>query len=1042
MGNLTGQFFKDYVAEQIDVRQKKLGAEIRNTQAILQQNSKSAWIKLTSGIEVVNTDKFGFQQDIAKKYALFGGTSKDGKTLGGLNAYTDTQFGYEQGYRPAPGITSFETKNRNRGSIRESTIQIKAYNRAQFELIDILYLRLGYSVLIEFGNSLYYDNAGNFQQFTDADTLTSAFLDTTYEGKQASLLADIEKKRAKTGGNYDAIFGRISNFNWSFTTEGTYDISVTIMSYGDVIEALKENTQPEGQEEAGQTAEEKEKKEKADADAAEIKEQKDDAVIYSMRNSSVLGKLFHDLKTSLQTSPGAGNPNCCVLSTTTPFTPAEGYNLYDAVMVNNTEGTKLYYIRFGALLKYMWERNMIYIDQKAENPLLVLDNDVASNLIYKSPYTLSANPNICIVKTYIELNGVEQDFSGDVYPDLPEEGRFNLKKPQDDAGQVMNVYVNTAYILKTSLDCQDSSNKTAFSDLLNKIIQGIQSALGGQNKLEITVDAEEARVYVLDEVQIPSLDPGVPTKGIMKVYGVQPGTEGSFVTDFGIKTEITNELASIITIGAQANGSMKGEDATAFSSWNEGLLDRIIPYKSNYQNSNSTTGSEATSLNDKFKNIQQEYINYITSQTTYAWDAEKVTEFPSILTNMITFSQTSIAAVEKKATGALGFIPINLNLTFEGMSGMKIYNQFVVESTFLPKRYGQTLKFLIKGISHKIENNRWLTSVDTVVVPTSVIVETANQSFSGVKATPGAPAGTAASAATPSGKVSYPAATPGKVRLRLRRQKETSTGSTGITEGILEVLDANGKVLDKKYTTVELPWRGNQNSISCIPPGKYNFVKSRANNNPGLGEILRLSEIPGRSGVLVHIGNKAKDTHGCILPRKDKKGGGTEDATKDLVQYFYPAGAPNTTYSLEVYGISGQAYVGTNGVTYANPGTTPPPSKEELDSKKVYLDMTDRLVKILNLKDALNKNTALLKDLKAILDDNEKLAVQRINQTFGIIAGPGLPWTNKEPVSRLIAKDKKLFVSELKRLTTAILNRDSTFSFKTPSSPVAMVPNF
>jgi hypothetical protein len=227
MGNLTGEFFKDYVAEQIDVRQRKLGAEIRNTRAILQQNAKSAWIKLTSGIEVLDTDKFGFPQDIAKRYALFGGTSKDGKTLGGLNAYTE--FGYEQGYRPAPGITSFETKNRNRGSVRESTIQIKAYNRAQFELIDILYLRLGYSVLIEFGNSLYYDNAGNFQEFTDADTLTSAFLGTTYEGKQALLLADIEKKRAKTGGNYDAIFGRISNFNWSFTTEGTYDISVTIM---------------------------------------------------------------------------------------------------------------------------------------------------------------------------------------------------------------------------------------------------------------------------------------------------------------------------------------------------------------------------------------------------------------------------------------------------------------------------------------------------------------------------------------------------------------------------------------------------------------------------------------------------------------------------------------------------------------------------------------------------------------------------------------------------------------------------------------------
>jgi len=1040
MGNLTGEFFKDYVAEQIDVRQRKLGAEIRNTQAILQQNAKSAWIKLTSGIEVLDTGKFGFAQDIAKKYALFGGTAKDGKTLGGLNAYTDTQFGYEQGYRPAPGITSFETKNRNRGSVRESTIQIKAYNRAQFELIDILYLRLGYSVLIEFGNSLYYDNTGNFQEFTDADTLTSAFLGTTYEGKQALLLADIEKKRAKTGGNYDAIFGRISNFNWSFTTEGTYDISVTIMSYGDVIEALKENTQPEGEESTGLTAEQKKQKEEKEADAARVKEEKNEEnVITLMRNSSVLGKLFYDLKESLITAPGTGVDNCHVLSTAALF-PSVDYNLYDAAVVNNTEGEKSFYIRFGALLQYMWEQNMIYTDIKAQNPLLTLDNDITSNLIYKSPYTLSANPNICIVKTYIELNGVEKDFSGDVYPDLPEEGRFDVKE-RKDAGQIMNVYVNTAYILKSSLDCQDSSNKSAMLDTLNKIIQGIQSALGGQNKLEITVDADEARVYILDEVQIPSLDPGVPTKGIMKVYGVEPGTNGSFVTDFGIKTEITNALASTITIGAQANGSIKGEDATAFSIWNQGLLDRILPYKYNKDKPTADTGSAAPTLIDKFRNIQQEYLNYINSQTTYAWDAEKVTEFPSILTNMITFSQTSIAAVEKKATGALGFIPINLNLTFEGMSGMKIYNQFVVESTFLPKRYGQTLKFLIKGISHKIENNRWLTSVDTVVVPASVIVETANQSFSGIKASPGTPAGTSTTAAVPSGQVAYPSTTPGKVRLRVRRQKETSTSATGETLGILEVLDANGKKI-KEYTTVELPWRGNAGSTSCIPPGKYGFIKSKANNNPGLGNVLRLDGIPGRGGVLIHIGSSYKDTHGCILPGKNNKKGTTIQATKELVDYLYPEGAPNTTYSVEVYGIPGKPYIGNNGVTYVDPGTTPPPSKAELDSKQLYLSMANKLVKILTQNDALNNNKPLLKDLKGLLNDNEEEAVKRINEAFGIIAGAVQPWTNKVPVNKLIKKDKDLFVSELKRLTTAILKRDSTFSFKTPTTPVAMVPNF
>ena len=44
-----------------------------------------------------------------------------------------------------PGIMSAEVKTLNRGSIKESTVRIKAFNRTQFQIIDVLYLRLGYS---------------------------------------------------------------------------------------------------------------------------------------------------------------------------------------------------------------------------------------------------------------------------------------------------------------------------------------------------------------------------------------------------------------------------------------------------------------------------------------------------------------------------------------------------------------------------------------------------------------------------------------------------------------------------------------------------------------------------------------------------------------------------------------------------------------------------------------------------------------------------------------------------------------------------------
>lgn len=65
--------------------------------------------------------------------------------------------------------------------------------------------------------------------------------------------------------------------------------------------------------------------------------------------------------------------------------------------------------------------------------------------------------------------------------------------------------------------------------------------------------------------------------------------------------------------------------------------------------------------------------------------------------------------------------------------------------------------------------------------------------------------------------------------------------------------------------TLELPWRDNQPSVSCIPDGVYSLspVYSRT-----FGHILAVQGVPGRSLIRVHAGNRARDTHGCILTGK------------------------------------------------------------------------------------------------------------------------------------------------------------------------------
>ena len=66
--------------------------------------------------------------------------------------------------------------------------------------------------------------------------------------------------------------------------------------------------------------------------------------------------------------------------------------------------------------------------------------------------------------------------------------------------------------------------------------------------------------------------------------------------------------------------------------------------------------------------------------------------------------------------------------------------------------------------------------------------------------------------------------------------------------------------------TLELPWKDNQRSISCIPEGQYK-VRMRLPRESATRDYLHLlvQDVKDRSYILVHIGNKSSDTRGCIL---------------------------------------------------------------------------------------------------------------------------------------------------------------------------------
>jgi hypothetical protein len=66
--------------------------------------------------------------------------------------------------------------------------------------------------------------------------------------------------------------------------------------------------------------------------------------------------------------------------------------------------------------------------------------------------------------------------------------------------------------------------------------------------------------------------------------------------------------------------------------------------------------------------------------------------------------------------------------------------------------------------------------------------------------------------------------------------------------------------------TLENPWVDNQRNISCIPEGIYP-VRLRLPRESGTRDYIHLlvKEVKDRDYILIHIGNTAKDTSGCIL---------------------------------------------------------------------------------------------------------------------------------------------------------------------------------
>jgi hypothetical protein len=948
--NILGAPFADWVTKQIEQRQFSLGRGSGNTtNDLLYQQSKTPWLRLASSVDLFSDEGGGIDilkrlgdldgvdinqiagDGLAKNFILQGGAiSKEGNSFranAGLNQSNQTfngAYGWggttERGFIPMPGITDASVKYINNGALTKTEIKIKCYSKTQLALIDALYMRPGYTLLLEFGWSTYLDNNGELQTYNEFNSpaLDYLFLPKNQDQNHFNVTELIQKERETRVGNYEGIYGKINNFKWTFNSDGSYDCIVNLIGMGDILESLKVNISLNVMDD--ETSKSKKKKKEDEEDSGEIplianaNKTSINTWLFSIyQNYKVPGVIYGD-----NTNDGVEDVELKDFPLPSNKFEKTNIEIQKAILIlgdtrtdDDNNSSPQMYITFGYLIAYI-QKYIIIQDPNTGIPMFSFDmkfedleND--ENWMLSPPGQFSPNPLICLIPHQRHnIPGVEEDFDSTDLDNFITKHGSNYKGGEDYSGKIASIYININHIAKVLQSTpRDDDNALSLLDFLNTIIGDVSKTLGGINSITIKLNDEgNGAKFIENAPQRFLVEPPILSEGKLcrfNTFGITPNTGGSIIRNLGIDGSIPSNFASMITIGAQSNGNQLSGNATSFSNYNSGIIDRIIPIKSNYTESDT----ETPPTSDETKKTQEEQItdsikkmtrggfwgwfvgdyggvfeDVINDRQFYLQDIESIQELHTGYINLILGVLS-----QPKGKGGLGqisapfFLPFNFNMDIDGISGIKLFQKFLIDEKILPPAYDKdSVEILVKTTDHTINKSSWITKIGTQSVPRTKL-EDPTKSSSSPSTGKGGSSPTSQGNNTNTGNQLPPP--PGEqppdeelLRIRLTRIMDDGTQ----TLGIMDVLAEDEQTILYSLATSELPDKGNQNNISCIPIDNYR-VKSHTSGKHGQCFWLIGNEKGGyafnklfgngytRAAVLIHMSPKAPGwLHGCIGP--------------------------------------------------------------------------------------------------------------------------------------------------------------------------------
>lgn len=839
MGNIVGDNPAREIVDQINLRQGALGVENRNSDILTWMASSTPFIRLTSCVSIseqkcqeLDIDVKYAGMGLAKAFVLLGGVWSEDQVdvedsspfKAGVRNTADNKlinnfaygFGGDSfGLVPPPGITSLDINSLTRGSVRKASVKLKVNSVEQLKLIETLYLRMGYNVLIEYGHSVYLDNKGIYQT---TDALSSAYNMLMYGDPlnnytQFDIQKALKQDILKSQGNYDGFLGRVVNFNWAFDDKGSFDVSLELFGVGDVAESFKINVGPDTSvdnvKDIPLTGAEGATKINLFLVGMLLKTlgkqpETFDKVLRSYRNytkEDTISSLKVGTKNVIATENNKRKVEVTTLTSIfqEPFIPkdsddkdfisnASSFSPYISnpayAYLDYVEGNSDFYITLRELLRFI-EANCLAYSEGDESPLLRIDTSL-DNLCYTHPYQLSSNPEVCLIPGKIiniptarELNSLPtsekekiaqgndtkftSDFPGykvfeEVLGDAfrkpyisTENGPSEINNPF--VGSLLDVWVNKKTINRLLTSKPDSPNVTIY-DFLSNLVSEIQFSLGNINKLDVTFDTESSTLKLTESLPLKDYidtPPSVDQIARFQIYGVYPNNGvGSFVTNLKFDAKISNSMKAMVVAGSSQGGNNSGVNNTAFSRWNEGLVDVLFAKKAPDGTTtlsapdpetpeappkeftwffDSKAFTEYSAQLDKSSDAGASYYIFSNSKIiTGAGQENKDAQsaFQTALSDFsVGFSSFVANFIKPQSPNPEAYIPLTMGLTFKGLSGLKVFDKIFINDDVLPPNYPKNLAFIVKKVNHKISNKGWETDIDCMSygVPNELNVE-------------------------------------------------------------------------------------------------------------------------------------------------------------------------------------------------------------------------------------------------------------------------------------------------------------------------------